>query len=84
METSPVRVWGGVHEAIFALAKQQHTDASVLASLLLMKGLFEQKDLPQAAQVAIAKDFFEMLGNAMTESKTELAEWAVKAMQSGK
>jgi len=77
METTPVRVWNGVYEAIQTYAKAKGVDASALASMTLMGGLFTKKDLPEEAKVALAQDFFQVLGEAMQEAKTELAKWAV-------
>lgn len=84
MESTPIRIWSGVHEAVQSYAKAHKMDASAVASLELMKALFAEKDLPADAQVAIARDFFEMLGTALSDAKTELAQWAVKAMRAGK
>ncbi len=84
METATIRVWSGVHEAIQSYAKAHDMDASAVASIELMKALFAEKDLPEAAQVAIARDFFDMIGTVLSGSKAELAQWAVKALRSEK
>lgn len=83
METTPVRVWSGVYEAIQAYAKDKKMDASALASMTLMGALFTQKDLPEDAQVALARDFFQVLGEAFQQSSTELAKWAVSMTKAG-
>lgn len=83
METTPVRVWNGVYEAIQTYAKVKDVDASALASMTLMGALFTQKDLPEEAKVTLARDFFQVLGEAMQQSKTELAKWAVALTKKG-
>jgi hypothetical protein len=77
METTPVRVWAGVHEAIQIYAKEKGMDASALASMELMKALFTEEDLPEQAQTVLARDFFQLLGEGIAEKKDELAKWAV-------
>ena len=58
-------------------------DASTLASMTLAGALFRQKDLPEAAKVALAQDFFQALGETFQQSKAELAKWAVELTKMG-
>jgi hypothetical protein len=84
METTPVRVWSGVYEALQIYAKANDMDASSAASLELMQALMSKEDLPDQAKELLAKDFFEALSNIIAESKGELAKWAIAAMKKGK
>jgi hypothetical protein len=84
METTPVRVWSGVYEALQIYAKAEEMDASSVASLELMQALMSKEELPEKAKEAIVRDFFEALGTIITESKGELAKWAIAALKQGK
>ena len=84
METTPIRVWSGVHEAIQIYAKSLDQDASSLASIELMKVLIQEDDIPEEAQTALAKAFFQMLGEGISRKKDELAKWAVAALKKAK
>jgi hypothetical protein len=84
METTPVRVWSGVYEALQIYAKAQDMDASNAASLELMQALMSKDDLPDEAKEPIVRDFFEALGTIITQSKGELAKWAVAALKQKK
>jgi hypothetical protein len=77
METTPIRVWDGVYGAIQIYAKKQGMDASTLASIELMRVLFTEENLPKEAQTALARDFFQILGEGIASKKNELADWAV-------
>jgi hypothetical protein len=83
MKTTPVRVWSGVYEALQIFAKAQKMDASTLASIALMQTLMSKEELPEKAKEAIVKDFFEALGTIITESRGELAKWAMLALKQG-
>jgi hypothetical protein len=83
METTPVRVWSGVYEALQIYAKSQGMDASTLASFALMEALMSKDELPEKAKEAIVKDFFEALGTIISESKGKLAKWAMAALKQG-
>ncbi len=84
METTPVRVWSGVYEALQIYAKSQKMDASTVASIALMQALMSKDELPEKAKEVIVKDFFEALGTIISESKGELAKWAMAALKQGK
>ncbi|HEV2390210.1 MAG TPA: hypothetical protein VGX00_05170 [Thermoplasmata archaeon] len=81
METTPVRVWSGVYEALQVAANSKAVDASALASMLLMTVMFQDETLPEAAKTLLAEEFFGALGEGVRNNKSELAKWAVSIMK---
>ena len=84
METTPVRVWSGVYEALQAYAKAKGQDASAVASTELMSSLFTKEDIPEGAQVLLAREFFQAIAEGISQGKEELAKWSVAMLRAAK
>jgi hypothetical protein len=84
METTPVRVWSGVYEALQVYAKAKGQDTSGVASTELMSSLFTKEDIPEEAQVLLAREFFQALAEGISQGKDELAKWSVAMLKAAK
>lgn len=84
METAPVRVWSGIHEALQIYTAETGNDMSATASLLIMGAMFEQEDLPEKSQVALVRTFFELVGEQILLQKQNVAEWVVNFLKQAK
>ena len=84
METAPVRIWSGVHEALQLYAADKKWDMSALASFELMRAMFAEEDVPEKAQQALVRAFFEVLGEGLIANREELASWVMGLMKQAK